>query len=583
MRLHATSAGLEPAALTPGSDLVLDADPTHGVDLPAGTLVDDYLDLEARREVERTAAEVALRWRERMDPELTVEGLCLPLVWEFAIFHRVSDAVLKCAGMLGALEAHGPASLTLSGGDRATELLVDAVAEANGLAVTEAAGGADATPTPTRRVPPARRVRHAALAPARAIGIPSRLRAGSILFVSYWPLEPLLDRMLAQRGEPRPAVFLDKLPSRPRRALRAAGRGGWIGTPGPRHRSWAARAAERALGRSSSEAPAIDAYGVAIGAAAHEAIMTLARERAVPDLARARLLRRVFERARPAGVLSAWDSDPDARLVISVAKEAGVPTFVLSHGAYLQPTLLRDMNFGDEILLWSEAMERPAPPDGTPVHVVGYPLPHAPPPENRCYTGSPDPPTIVVIAQPALAFPLIDRRIEMRHYLTAIDAILARAPSARIVLRPHPERGRGAALAAAERREGANVEIDAGSPIMELLADCDVCIGTASAATLQAALVGTPVIALNLNAYDWLWPLGGGTRVPLARSGAELTEWLGRWLGGERLPGQEELLEGLGANGGDASARMLDVLAARTSGRAAANGEGGVWSTQSTS
>jgi hypothetical protein len=301
--------------------------------------------------------------------------------------------------------------------------------------------------------------------------------------------------------------------------------------------------------------------------------MSLARSRAALDVARSRTLRRAFERARPACVVSAWDNHPDARLVISRAREADVPTFVLSHGAYLQPTLVRDMNVGDEILLWSEAMERPQPPRER-AHVVGYPLPHPPPPETRRLDPDAASPRIAVIAQPTLRFPLIDGRIEMRQYLTAIDAILERAPEATIVLRPHPERGRAAALKAAGERPGADVEIDASSPVLELLAGCDLCVGTASGATLQSALVGTPVIALNLNAYEWLWPLGGDTRVPVARSQRELSDWLGRWLGGERLPGGEDLIAGLGAHGADASARVLEVIADRTAARVAARAGG---------
>lgn len=560
MRLHMTSAGLEPTSLRPGHDLVIEADPIHGTDLPQGTVVDDHLGLEDRREVERVASGATAQWRAQMDPLLTVDGLCLPFIWEALIRRQLNRVTLISAGILAAVETYGPDQLELSGGDRATALLVEAVAAASGLSVegepvvsTAAGDGASA--------PRGRRIRRAALAPVRRAGIPSHLRQGSVLFVSYWPLEPLLDRMLEQRSGTRPAVFLDKLPSGVRRALRAAVRGGWVGSPAPSDRRVAGSAAARAL-KAAEAPPRVEGLGVSLGAAVHESIMPFARERITRDLARARMLRRVLARTPPACVVSAWDSEPDARLVVTIAKEAGIRTSILSHGAYLQPTLATDMDLGDEILLWSRAMERPTPPAGTPVHVVGYPVPHSPPPPTRRFRASAEPPRIVVIAQPAIHFPLIDRRIEMRQYLTAIDAIQAHAPSAVVVLRPHPERGRAAAASAAERCPAARIETDLSPSILDVVKRADLCIGTASAATLQAALVGTPVIALNLGEYDWLWPLGGDTSVPLARSGSELERWLERWLGGEQLPGQQDLLDGLGADGGDSSARMLEAIGA---------------------
>ncbi len=561
MRLQPTSVGLDVASLVAGDDLVLDADPTHGSELPAGTLIDDYLTLETRRQIERDAVAATAAWRERHDRSLTVDGICLPFLWEVAIFYRISDLMLKAAGVAGALDAHRPGTLTVVGAGQATSLLIAAVARSRGIELrTEDDAEWRALADP-RRVPLPRRARRLAMSPLRRLGIPSRLRPHGILLISYWPLEPLLDRLLSESGTPRPSVLLDKPPAGPRRIVRAAARGGWVGVPGPRDRRAGARLAAEALRRTHAPLE-IEVSGAEIGDAVQQAILAHAREQAPLDIAKSRTVRRAFERARPACVVSAWDNHPDARIVITHARAAGVPSFIIAHGAYLQPTVFRDMGVGDEVLLWSEAMERPRPPHGR-AHVVGYPVPHHKPPPTRRYEPRESPARIAVIAQPTLGFPLLDGRIEMRQYLTAIDAVFERAPEATIVLRPHPERGRAAAAKALALRPAARIEVDASSPVLELLQGCDLCIGTASAASLQAALVGTPVIVLNMSGYDWLWPLGGETSVPLAHSPDALADWLSRWLAGEAIPGRSDLVAGLGADGKDASVRILAVLAER--------------------
>jgi hypothetical protein len=372
----------------------------------------------------------------------------------------------------------------------------------------------------------------------------------------------VIDRMVKEGGA-RPAVVVDKLPSGPRRSLRAAIRGGWIGTPGPRDRRAGAAEARVAI-EAARSAPEIEACGLRIGPAIHEMAIALARRRAAADLARARMLRRLFARRRPAAILSAWDSEPTARLVIHLAKEAGIRTFVLSHGAYLLSTVARDMDFGDEILTWSDAMEFPKPPAGTPTHVVGYPAAPGPIPPTRRFGGDPAAARIMVLSQPATVS-LIDSRAEMDGYLTAIDAIAGQAPGATIVLRPHPASGRASAEAAARRYPHSQVAIDTETHIGELLAGCDLCVGAATAATLQAALVGTPVIALNLTGFDWEWPLGHGGSVPVVASRSELEDWLARWLAGEELPGRSEMLAALGVNGSDSTGRIIDLVTGRAS------------------
>ena len=57
--------------------------------------------------------------------------------------------------------------------------------------------------------------------------------------------------------------------------------------------------------------------------------------------------------------------------------------------------------------------------------------------------------------------------------------------------------------------------------------------------------------------FDWPWPVGGDTAVPVAFDEDGLAAALSRWASGERLPGREDLLGGLGAGRGDEGVERL--------------------------
>jgi hypothetical protein len=214
------------------------------------------------------------------------------------------------------------------------------------------------------------------------------------------------------------------------------------------------------------------------------------------------------------------------------------------------------------VLLWSRAVAPPITNLERPIHVVGYPEPRPSAPPTRPAPGG-ERPRVLVLAQPTLpGMGLTNPRIAMRQYATAVDALLERRPGARIVLRPHPSAGLDAEHALQERYPDATFEIDRGSTILDALAACDLCVGTITTATLQAALVGTPVVALNLMGFEWSWPLGGETTVPVARDSRELGACLDVWLQGAPLAGREDLLAALGARaeGDDPTDRMLAIL-----------------------
>lgn len=130
------------------------------------------------------------------------------------------------------------------------------------------------------------------------------------------------------------------------------------------------------------------------------------------------------------------------------------------------------------------------------------------------------------------------------------------------MLRPHPSAGLEAEHAIVALYPQVAFEIDRESTILDALAGCDLCIGTITTATLQAALVGTPVVALNLMGFEWSWPLGGDTAVAVARDADELESCLDDWLRGSQADGREDLLAALGARpeGDDPTDRMLAIL-----------------------
>ena len=561
MLVHETSLGRDPARLRAGRDLVFDIPPEHGLSLPDGVLAGDHLDQLTRWEIHRGGVDAIARCRAALDAPLTVDGLCLPWLWELPIERAMVTMLTHAEGLRRAVERHEPDALELAGAGERTRRIVTAVAAWAQIGVTvrpplAAARRPRSLPSPTL-------ARRRAVAIAREIGVPSRLRPGSVLFVSYWPLMALLDRMLDDPLQ-RPAVMTRNLPTGPSRSLRAARRGGWVGTAGPAGRRRAGRMASAAIAAAARAAPPqLEVFGLQLGAAAHGAVLEIARARAATDVATAATLRRAFRRAAPAAVLSAWDVEPGARLITTLAREAGVRTLGLAHGAFLLPQTLPDLDLCDEALIWSQAVGPPISNHDRPIHAVGYPEPRPAAPATRAApTGRS--PRVLVLAQPALPdVGLTSPRIAMRQYEVAVGALLEHCPEVQIVLRPHPSGGRHAEDALAALHPRASFEIDSASSILDVLAGCDLCIGTITTATLQAALVGTPVIALNLMGFDWRPPLGGGeTAVPVVHDAAELQTWLQRWSAREPLPGREDLLAALGARpeGDDPTERMLAIV-----------------------
>ena len=559
LTVWAGSSELDPGSLRPGADLVLDLAYGHADNAPSGVYAFDHLDLEQRAEIDRTAVRVLRAWRTRAGERLTRDGIRWSWVWEFEMHTLVVQLLAHAIGLRAALEATPVGSLELPDGDARTRRIAEAVAAAKGLSVKITGrpglpGGPAAGPVPA---PNGGRLADRAFRAVSRLGFPSALRRGSILVYPYWPLLPTLDRMLAEPGW-RPAVWLENRPTSPVRTLRAAARGGWVGVPGWRDRRHASREA-RELAAAIEPDPAFVIDGLDLRRPAAIELGELVLRRAEGDVAAARLWRRALGGGRIARVLLASDLEPRSRIPIEVARGYGLPTTAIAHGAFLIPQPVVDLDSADEVILWSRAIAPPLQNLDRPIHEVGYPLPHEPGPYRR-FEGGPAPRALVFGQLGHESTAAIDRRLTVASYQAAASAFFASFPGGELVIRPHPAEDGAAASVVAERFSGSRLRVDRATRIEELMEQADVCVGGTSAATLQAALARVPTAVLNLSGFDWPWPLGGETAVPVACSEGDLSSILELFREHGTLPGQGDLLRGLGATGEDSVAKILALL-----------------------
>lgn len=570
MRLHTSSTGLDPRSLEPGTDLVLRLDEAHGDAARESVLAHDHLDSDARRAVDDAVKPSLAAWRCEFDDALTIDGLCLSWAWEFAFVDEGWLLTIRdAAGLAAALETYAPPAIELADSDPHTERVARAAADARGIPVRRApdASAPRSEPRPTR-APFSRR----AIAAASRVGLPSLVRHDSVVVRSYWHMMPLFDAMLADRSL-RPGIFFTSRPAGARRSAAALARGGLIGTPGPRTRARARRQASQLLA-SIAEPPDLEVLGMPLGPALHARAVAAVRRRAADDLAFAAVVRRAFARGRARGVVLPSDEDPPGRIVTALARDAGIASVAIQHGAVILPRPIVEGEVADVYAIWSAAVAPPLDRFPRSFRVVGYPVTHEPPPTRRIEGAAPQ---VVVLGQGEDEHTaMMDARHRLRHYVAAVDAITSAAPRARVVLRPHHWDPDAPLQAVVERFPDADVVVDRSSDIHDLLRQSDLCVGASTTATYQAALVGTPVVVLNVGCFEWPWPLDGAGSLPVARSRDELAAQLEPWARGEVLPGRDELLLALGVTEDDVTARLLELIAAAGSSTPAREPRAGV-------
>ena len=560
MRVWSTSTGLDPTRLSPGHDLVLDLDRSHGDLAPWGVYVFDHLDIAHREGVDRAARKVFESWRGQVGDGLTRDEIPWAWVWEFEMHVTIVLVLAHALGLRRALRAVGAESVSVAGGDLRTSTIAAAAASDADIPV-EIVPIDDSHAGQAGRGSRFAASRETLLGVASGLGFPAFLRRRVTLFLPYWPLMPVLDRMLDEEAW-RPAVWLGRRPTNPRRTLRAALQGGWVGLPTLQDRRHAGGVADDVAERAGSPVSLLS-EGIEVGPVLAPLLRELVAERAADDLALARMWDRVLRRGRVERIVCADDLNPLSRIVLVLARRHGVRTLAIAHGAFLIPQPVVDLDFADEVVLWSDAVAPPLTNLDRPIHVFGYPLPHSPTPYRR-RTSDPTRPTALVLGQLGhFSTATIDARLTMRSYQAAAAAFFGVFPAGELILRPHPSEGPDPPAAIVYRFPGRRLRVERAADLGALLDEADLCIGGTSGATLQAAVEGVATAVLNLSGLRWPWPLGGDTDVPVAHSESELRAVLERFERSGSLPGQADLLRGLGADGGDAAGRVLAQLTLR--------------------
>lgn len=546
----------------PGVDLFLSADDEAALLLPRGTLADDYLDDRARQEVDGIAATTLAAWQAHWNERLELDGVCLPWLLQVELLAAAFlPGVAAVTALRRAFSELEPSAIDVVGADDATETLVRAAAGA--CPVTTVRPPAIVEAAPVLRARGLMAIRRAAASTAVRRGVPSCLRRGSVVVYGYWHLAPLVDRMLTEHL--RPAVVLHALPPGPRRAIAAALRGGFVGSPSPNATKRACTAVVELLRSAPSEF--FGDVDPALGAALHHLATGVIEMQAPAAIAHLAVLRRAFARGRPRRIVLPNDVGGEMRAALIAAREHGIPSLVVQHGVYLAPgdppqpgidDRIDDLESADEVAVWSPVTGAAIHDRTRPIHVIGYPLQHQPV-ERAPHAG---PVRVLVLVQPPERVTVAaDARISGRHASTAVAAVLAYDQTAQITLRPHPSRGVAAMHRVAASFPGAAVAVDTDTPIDELAARHDVCVASKSTATFQAARAGARVVVLNLTSTEWKWPLGGNTDVLVARSEDDLRSRLAILAAAsDAWPGRDDLLETLGVPYGDGTERLLELL-----------------------
>jgi hypothetical protein len=522
--LRPTSRGLDAGKLTRGAERVLEVAPHHAIELPEGVALEDGLDATERSAVDHLARRHYGSWRAARAGTLTVAGLDLAELFELELLARcfLPAALLERtvpAGTVAEGFAAGPAGVLAALG-------------------ADVRAGAPPPEAPFPRRPPSWPARGVA-----RLGVPARAR-GEVVCVGYWHLEPVFARLAADRG-PRPVAAGVALPGLGLlAAVRAAARGGWIGHPSARARGRARRVAERSLAGVSALG------GGALAAALDRWALDELRGLAGDAVARAERARVALGRGAVRLVLLPHDGPEDSRAWALVSRAAGVPTLLVQHG-FDARLGVPDKGHVDVVALWSERNRETVPAGSAArVEVTGNPgAEHLARPARRARGRER---SIVLVDYPSRVSLRVPARIRARHVATALAALAAARPGSTAVVRPHPADRESRAYARLGN-ERLRIEVDTGTPIERLLASADLCIGSLSTATLQAAAAGVPVVMLDLTGSERPWPFDG-TALPVARGESELVERVHEAAAAPGVVGEEAAREALGARPGATNA-----------------------------
>jgi len=559
LRIWGSDRGLDPSALRPGRDLVLEAHHGRAAAFEKGVLLDDWLDAPVRQAIDREADASLRRWRAARDAQLEVRGVPLPWVYEIQlltdVFLRdvrtvlgVGHAVARLAPGHGVLERVDPqlaAYLAVMLAETGVNARLGAAAPPPSYPIAFPA------PSPTG-------ARRAISLLRQSAGAPQRIR-GSVLIMPFWHLAPLWER-LSRSPATRPVV--DPALSPPAGARELAGllrRGGWIGHPDVSDRVRSRRAVARAMSGAKGAPPGLDGL---LDARALAFLAAVAGDSvAVGDR-----LRRAFQSGLRAVVVPT-DVSAFARLAALAGRSAGRGSLVQVQHGFLaclpgprgEPQSWVDGMAAERVAVWSERdVSHLAPRAPGEISLTGNPggigFDHAPDRRDRR--------ALVLVQLPTTISCIIGPRATSQHLEAAFAGLAAARPGTSVIVRPHPfDRERDHYRLLAARYPELRVELDATTPIGALMGRCDVCVGSTSTATLQAAASGVRTAFLNTTGVPTEWPLGEGQPFPAAGDADELAGLVAELDRSPEVPGRKAALDALGVRG-DALERVVALVEA---------------------
>ena len=389
-------------------------------------------------------------------------------------------------------------------------------------------------------------------------GIPGRPRGG-LLILPWWNLEPLWGA--ARTRGLTPVLEPLRLPGLKRsHILGHAARGGWVSQPGERERRRSRRETHSALRAAHADAPGADALSRLL----HRRAIRLLEQRARDSAARARSLERDFARGRLVTAVGPSDATPDVRAIAEAARRAGRSIAQVQHGFVAlrpgdgeHPPGYVDGMLAGHVGAWSEdyaAYLRA----GAPGRVAATGSPVAPTTVTRADGATRC--TLLLIELPTHLSTIAGARVTARHLRAALAALASVRGGSRVIARPHPlDRDHGLYAAAAARHPGLTLSLDAVTPITGLFAAVDLCVGTISTATLQAAAAGVPTVLLDVTEARLSWPFDGSGAFPVAKDEGGLATAIGGVLAAREPAGADAARVALGADP-DALANVLDML-----------------------
>jgi len=540
-----------PGELRAGRDLLAGCPAARTVSVPQGVLLDDWLDMPARVQVEERARAGARSWVSDRREALTAQGADLGWIWEIELYRDAFLAVERLlASATAAVEGLGADRLEVAGPHARTVAALGAALAPLGCAVVSAGTPAElALPEGLTSLSRVQR-----LLVASGMGAPQRV-LGQVLVVNAPTSAPVV-AALARGGGLAPVLDPASLPGLPRAELaRTLWRGGWVGVPGAVRRRRSAAMVGRALAAAGEVAPAQEPAAEL----AHEHALELLARRAQATLALVDRNARALAKGCIGAVVVPFDSLASVRVLLAASRAAGVPSLLVQHGYAPEPND-PDKGEADHTAAWAErdagdVRER----HGRNATVTGNPAAPSARSRPRPARGGP---TLALLQGPTVFSARWDARVSQRFVAESLAALDHVRPGGEVILRPHPlEPSPDAFLRLVPGGSSLRARVDVRTPLAELLDTCDACVAGVSTATLQAGVAGLTTAFLDVTGGPLPEPFDHSGALPSARDAAGLAEALVSALFDSGVAGQDERVGTLGVVGEpSATERVLGLI-----------------------